>query len=222
MKKSDPLQQYRALRSALSLERDAIQKRLQELNAALGDTKAPITASPVAKKLGRPAGKAKRVENTMSLREAVLKVLTATPITRQELLAAVLKVGYRFSGSQPLNSLQTFLYGSGKKLVKNVDGKFAAVGASIPATAPKTEAAKPVKKKGKMSAVGLANIKAAQKARWAKVKAGAPAAPKTEAAKVEPAKPAKKKSKMSAAGLANIRAAQKARWAKINATKAKK
>lgn len=147
MKKSDPLQQYRALRSALSLERDAIQKRLQELNAALGDTKPPITASPVAKKRGRPPGKAKAAEN-----------ITLSP--------------------------------------------------------------KPAK--NKMSAAGLANIKAAQKARWAKVKAGAPAAPKTEAAKVETAKPARKKSKISAAGLANIKAAQKARWAKINATKAKK
>lgn len=169
MKKSDPLQQYRALRSALSNERDAIQKRLQELNAALGDTKAPITASPAIKKLGRPAGKAKRVENTLSLREATLKVLTATPITRQELLAAVLKVGYRFSGSQPMNSLQTFLYGSGKKLVKNVDGKFAALGtASSPVAKP--EAAQAVKKR-KMSAAGRKAIAEAAKKRWAKVKA---------------------------------------------------
>lgn len=167
MKKSDPLQQYRAMRSSLANERDAIQKRLQEINAALGDTTAPITGSPVAKKVGRPA----RVENAMSLREAVLKVLTTTPITRQELLAAVLKVGYRFAGTQPLNSLQTFLYGTGKKLVKNVDGKFAAVGSSSPAAAPKPEAAKPTKKKSKMSAAGLANIRAAQKARWAKINA---------------------------------------------------
>ena len=166
MKKSDPIQQYRALRSSLANERDAIQKRLQEINAALGVATAPISASPVAEKLGRSA----RVENALSLREAVLKVLTATPITRQELLAAVVKVGYRFSGSQPLNSLQTFLYGSGKKLVKNVDGKFAAVGSSSPA-APKPEAAKPARKKSKMSAAGLANIRAAQKARWAKVNA---------------------------------------------------
>lgn len=171
MKKSDSLQQYRALRSSLVSERDAIQKRLQELNAALGDAKAPASASPAIKKLGRPPGKAKRVENTMSLREAVLKVLTATPVTRQELLAAVLKVGYRFSGSQPLNSLQTFLYGSGKKLVKNVDGKFAATGSSTPAPARKAEATKPAKKKSKMSAAGLANIRAAQKARWAKINA---------------------------------------------------
>jgi hypothetical protein len=41
------------------------------------------------------------------------------------------------------------------------------------ATAPiaKTAAAKPTKKKGKMSAAGRARIVAAQKARWAKIKA---------------------------------------------------
>ena len=89
MKKSDSLQQYRALRSSLLNERDAIQKRLQELSAALGDTPAPVIAPPVAKKLGRPPSPIKTATNAMPLREAVLKVLSATPITRQELLAAV-------------------------------------------------------------------------------------------------------------------------------------
>lgn len=48
---------------------------------------------------------------------------------------------------------------------------FAAVGSSSSAAAPKTEAAKPAKKKSKMSAAGLVNIRAAQKARWAKINA---------------------------------------------------
>ena len=61
-----------------------------------------------------------------------------------------------------------------------------------------------------MSAAGRAAVAAAQKARWAKVKAGKPAA-----------KASAKKSKMSAAGRAKIAAAQKARWAKVKAEKAK-
>jgi hypothetical protein len=74
-----------------------------------------------------------------------------------------------------------------------------------------TPVAKPVKKKGGMSAAGRARIAAAQKARWAKAKTGnAPVA----------SQPAKKKThKMSAEGLARIKAAQKARWAKIKADK---
>jgi hypothetical protein len=66
--------------------------------------------------------------------------------------------------------------------------------------------AKPTK--SKMSAAGRARIAAAQRARWAKIKAAK--SPKS-------AKPARKK--ISAAGIARIRAAQKARWAKIKADK---
>jgi hypothetical protein len=72
--------------------------------------------------------------------------------------------------------------------------------------------AKPVKKKGGMSAAGRAKVAAAQKLRWAKVNA---AKTKTAPKAVKPvaAKPAKKKFVMSAAAKAKISAAAKARWA---------
>jgi len=57
-----------------------------------------------------------------------------------------------------------------------------------------------------VSAAGRARMRAAQIARWAKIKVTAP----------------KKKGKLSARGLANIRAAQIARWAKIKGTAPKK
>jgi hypothetical protein len=72
-----------------------------------------------------------------------------------------------------------------------------------------TTPAKTAKPKRRMSAAGRARIRAAAKARWAKVKGSKRS--------TKPA--AKKKSKMSAAGRANIIAAQKARWAKIKAAK---
>lgn len=72
-------------------------------------------------------------------------------------------------------------------------------GASTPAPAK-------APKKGKMSAAGRANVAAAQKARWAKIKAAKPAA-----------KAPAKKRKMSAAAKAKISAAAKARWAKVKA-----
>jgi hypothetical protein len=74
--------------------------------------------------------------------------------------------------------------------------------AKIKGTAPEVEPA-PAAKKRKMSAEGLANIRAGVAKRMA-------AQGKTLAAK--PVKKARKK--ISAAGLANIRAAQRARWAK--------
>jgi hypothetical protein len=69
------------------------------------------------------------------------------------------------------------------------------------------------RKKGGMSAEGRARIIAAQKARWAKIKAakGTPAVTTAPVAK-------KKKGGMSAEGRARIIAAQKARWAKVKAT----
>ena len=76
--------------------------------------------------------------------------------------------------------------------------------------------AKAPKKKGGMSAAGKAKVAAAQKARWAKVKAGQTA---VAAVKVAAAKPAKKKFTMSAAAKAKISAAAKARWAKVKAAK---
>jgi len=79
------------------------------------------------------------------------------------------------------------------------------------APAVKTAAVAP-KKKGGMSAAGKARIVAAQKARWAKIKAVKPAA--------KPAAPVKKaKRTMSAAAKAKISAAAKARWAKVKAAK---
>ena len=80
--------------------------------------------------------------------------------------------------------------------------------------------AKPAKKK--ISAAGIARIKAAQKARWAKINAVKPAIKAVVVAKpavVAAAKPAKKKFTMSAAAKAKISAAAKARWAKIRAKK---
>ena len=94
-------------------------------------------------------------------------------------------------------------------------------------------------KKRKVSAAGRARMRAAQIARWAKIKGTAPSVepakkPKRKMraqglaniragvakrmaaqGKVLAAKPVMKaRKKLSAAGLANIRAAQKARWAK--------
>ena len=59
-----------------------------------------------------------------------------------------------------------------------------------------------------ISAAGIARIKAAQKLRWAKIRASAPTTT-----------PKKKKFTMSASAKAAISKAAKARWAKIRAAK---
>ena len=81
----------------------------------------------------------------------------------------------------------------------------------IPGTT--AEAAEPAPRaRKKISAAGIARIRAAQKLRWAKVKNAAPAGP---------AKPGKRgRKKMSLAGRAKMAAAAKARWARVRAEKA--
>jgi hypothetical protein len=101
-----------------------------------------------------------------------------------------------------------------KEKITALETEFATIlggnGSGIPSP---LKAEKTAKKKG-MSAAGRARIAAAQKARWAKVKAAKPA----KAAKPDQVtKPGKIKRTFSAAHLAKIRAAAKKRWAKAKA-----
>jgi hypothetical protein len=75
----------------------------------------------------------------------------------------------------------------------------------------------PAPRRRGMSAAGKARIAAAQRKRWASLKAAA----SVKASKSEPVKP-KRKRKLSAAGRARIIAATKARWAAFRRAKAQK
>lgn len=143
---NDPLKQFTALKASMQAERARIVARLAELDQALGVISASAAPAPVvaavkavkgpkvkagkvakvAGKPGRPAGKpaGKRVKNELSLKEAVIKVLTAGPLSKEQILAAVDKLGYQFNAGKPINSLNTLLYGSKKPKFKNTDGAF--------------------------------------------------------------------------------------------------
>ena len=133
---------------------------------------APVPAKPKGK-----VSAAGRLENPISLPKAVLQVTSKKPMTRQEVLEAVLKLGYRFQTKEPMKSLNPILYGKNPKFDR-VDGKFSApknAGVKAVAEAPVTKTPPPApvaqKPKRKLSAAGRAAIIAATKARWAKVKA---------------------------------------------------
>ncbi len=83
-------------------------------------------------------------------------------------------------------------------------------GKPAPTAAPK--GAKPARRKGKMSAAGRAAIVAAQKARWAKIKAA-----KGSAETPSPTPKVKVRRKISAEARARMAAGAKARWAKAKA-----
>lgn len=79
------------------------------------------------------------------------------------------------------------------------------LGTAAPASAPAAATAAPKRKK--ISAAGIARIRAAQKARWAAIK-------KSKA----PGKPARKKKRnVTPAGRARLAALARARWAKVKA-----
>ena len=132
--KTDTVQQYLSIRQSLITEKAALESRLAQVSKALsGQTAAPAApAIYTGKRRGRPPGKAKakpgpkagrtHAKNSMSMREAVFKVLADKPLGRQEVLVAVLKLGYKFSTNNPLNSLGVVLYKD--KGIKLADGKF--------------------------------------------------------------------------------------------------
>ena len=186
IKNQDPLQQFQALRTSLLLERETIQKRLQQIDAALGSSGA-VAVAPVAKKRGRPPGSSsqlhasaqtpkpvlakggKRPQNKLTMQQAIAQVTAQQPLGVNDVVAAMRKIGYLFQSAKPANSVGAYLYSGGKKHFKRVDGKFSPIASSAPA--PVKKSAKPAKKKNKMSAAGKANIAAAQKARWEKINA---------------------------------------------------
>ena len=114
--------------------------------------------------------------------------------------------------------LQTALVNEKAKLEARLAEISKVLGGAVSVTAPAPSPTETTAKgKRTFSAATKAKMRAAQQARWAKLKGKT--AGSTTATDSAPA--TKKKRKMSAAGKANIRAAVKARWAKVAAAKAK-
>ena len=130
--KNDALKQFVALRGQLLREKEELERRLADIHEALGSMPPASQTSPVT----QPAPKAPRRPSPRpsprrpkppgprppSLREAVLAVTRARPLTRHELLKAVVDHGYRFKSKNPLNALSAFLYTDPS--VRNIDGRF--------------------------------------------------------------------------------------------------
>ena len=113
--KSDSLNAYVTARAALLKEKAELEARLNKIAEALGDSSPSevlvFPIEPVAAKTPAPRKTSKRkVENTMTLREAVLKVLAAGPMKKKDIWAGVSKLGYESASKNPLNSLSVFLY----------------------------------------------------------------------------------------------------------------
>lgn len=134
--KKDALRQFVALREQLMREKAGLERRLSEINEALGAlspgecgiTKAASPESdaagpaPVVRRRAKTAARPKATAGQPSLREAFLAATSSGPLTRHELIEAVMARGYRFKSKNPLNSLSAFLYTD--KSVRNHGGRF--------------------------------------------------------------------------------------------------
>jgi hypothetical protein len=123
--KSASVKQFVALRAALLNEKAHLEARLKEIQSALGGTPS-VSATPTKPSTSSLPPKKKRgarLANTMSLHEAVNKAVTAKPLTKAEILKAIDALGYKFSASNPMMSLNTLVYTPGK-LKKHPGGKW--------------------------------------------------------------------------------------------------
>ena len=185
----------------LQQRRAQLQSELNEIDQALASVQGGTVTS---NQVSTPTpGRRGRGSNAMSLREVVLQVLGSGPKTKEEILEGIGRTSYRFSAAKPMNSLQTFLYGPGKKLLKRSGKQFSLAGGAAQGAAAGGG-------RRKMSAAARKRISEAAKARWAKQKGGA-------SAKSAAVKPAKARRKMSAEARKRISEAAKARWAKQKA-----
>ncbi|MFM1767643.1 MAG: hypothetical protein RJA22_172 [Verrucomicrobiota bacterium] len=117
-------ERYGKFHHQLSQEREALTQRLARVEEALQALAGLAEGGPArtrgrlpraaAQPARRGAPRGKRARNAMSLREAVKKVLASGPLTKQEILAAVQKAGYKFTASNPMNSVNVVLYTKGQ------------------------------------------------------------------------------------------------------------
>lgn len=129
--KRDPLKQFVALRSSLLKRKAVLEAELTKINSALGVANAAVAEAAPAKttkavkapKAAAPKARRKRAENAMSLKEAVLAATKAKALAKADILTAVSKLGYKFTAKDPMNSLNTLLYGD-KSFKNHGDGKF--------------------------------------------------------------------------------------------------
>ncbi len=122
--KNSSIKKFIALRDGLLKEKAELTARLAEIEKALGvEGEAKTEKTAKAPKAAGTRGPKRRARNELSLKEAALKV-AVKPLTKQEILDGILKLGYVFKTKDPMNSLNVVLY-SGKNF-KRADGKFVA------------------------------------------------------------------------------------------------
>ena len=117
--KLDSIQQFTKFRDSLVAEKSHLEQRLSQLDQVLG--RSPETDSRRAGGATRGRG---RGRNGLSLKAAILQATAKKALTKEEILAAVKKAGYKFATNRPIATLNAYLYQKGKFVRR--DGRFSA------------------------------------------------------------------------------------------------
>jgi hypothetical protein len=114
MPKQDIIKEFSNLRDAMLEERRKLALRMAEIDAALN-----LATPPSAKRVLGP-----RPTNSMTMREAIEKVLKKRALSIREIVTELNGIGYKFSSKNPVNSLGAYLYGAGKSHFRRKNGRF--------------------------------------------------------------------------------------------------
>ena len=120
---SDPIKAFVSLRIALEAKRSTLLTEITAIDAALGSLAGGVPLVAKAKPTTAPAKRVRRKKNGLSLKAAVVQALSMFPLSKEDILAEVKKLGYQFTTDNPINSLNAVLYGKKPKF-KTADGRF--------------------------------------------------------------------------------------------------
>ena len=117
--KLDSIKQFTKLRNSLVAEKGQLEKRLSQLNSLLGAGSEQGSQESARGVRGRG-----RSRNGLSLKAAIIQATAKKALTKEEILAAVKKDGYKFATKRPIATLNAYLYQKGKFVRR--DGRFSA------------------------------------------------------------------------------------------------
>ena len=134
MKQNDNLQRYISLRSSLEKERQQLEQRLGEITRVLGtDRSGSLQPSPAVARSNRSKVSTRRrrrtrqigtqEKNKLSLKQAIASVTAKRPLTKQEILQELHRIGFKMNTSDPMNYIGSVVYAKANKF-KNQGGKF--------------------------------------------------------------------------------------------------
>jgi hypothetical protein len=117
--KLDAIQQFTKLRNSLVAEKSRLEQRLSQLDLVLGLSNGNGTGRTEGVARGRGRGR-----RGLSLKAAMIQATAKKALTKEEILAAVQKAGYKFATKRPLATLNAYLYQKGQFVRR--DGRFTA------------------------------------------------------------------------------------------------